>query len=181
MYGTQRDLREIVAFLNEDEEVAYITSKGPRKWKAVSRIGELSARICIWHVPSGALPLIDAKSNKRTISDPWGGWKEIVPAAARSEPYFGAGWPGVIWLNIRSDGIFAGSVGMSSFEWIGNRYRPEGYPAHPATEKWWKKIGRKVHRLGTKIPRGDGLKPEIWALAEAYGQIVNGRARDMNP
>ena len=73
------------------------------------------------------------------------------------------------------------SVGVSSFEWIGNRYRPEGVAAHASTQRWWRKLGRFVQRLGKKVPRADGLRPETWALPHAYGHIEDGGETPINP
>ena len=56
-------------------------------------------------------------------------------------PYFGAGHPGVYWLNARTESTYnSDCLGLSSFEWIGNWYKAIGIEAHPATKKWWERL-----------------------------------------
>jgi hypothetical protein len=141
----------------------------------------------MWHVPSGPLPLLAAKYGGRdtVVKDPWAGWKERRAGADSSNPYFGAGHVGIIWLNVRLRSRKDPSViGLSSFEWIGNWYRPIGQPAPAVTERFWQTLRRWVKKRAIRIPRSgplDGLDPEIWALPNALAAIEAGAARDTNP
>jgi hypothetical protein len=187
IYATEQDLHNIFAFLNDDEEVAFLVKDGPEKWIAKKNIDYVSdARYCIWHVPSGPLPLVRPNGQEDgLIEDPWQGWNEERAGADPTEPYFGAGHPGVIWLNARaSSNRKNNGIGLSSFEWIGNWYRVIGNAALETTEKFWKRLGRRVKKGASRIPREgpwDGEHPEIWALPAALTRIKCGTERDKNP
>jgi hypothetical protein len=183
IYAAEKDYSEILEHLNQSNEIAFIVSIGAGKWVAVDSIKEFNpGRHCIWHVPSGPLPLfkgVDEKSEQ--IINPFDGWKEIKAGANSSTPYFGAGHPGVIWLNVRShqtdklSGII--TIGLSSFEWIGNHYKAIGSPANPETEKFWKSLGRWVKKQAIKVPRGgpeQNTQPEIWAFSNAISIFESG-------
>jgi len=187
IYATEQDIQSIFEFLNNEEEIAFIVSDGPGKWipkKQLQYEGDI--RYCIWHVPSGPLPLIRQNDQEDgLIEDPWQGWKEERSGSDPKNPYFGAGHPGIIWLNARAvSKRNPNSIGLSSFEWIGNWYRIIGNAAPEATEKFWKRMGRRVKKGAIRIPRDgawDGEKPEIWALPDAQIKIKSGIERDNNP
>ena len=187
LYASEADLESVFSLLCADEEIAFIVSTAPKRWiaKAVIPFGG-DARYCLWHVPSGPLTLLrDKGGNNGLILDPWEPWAEERTGADPSTPYFGAGHPGIIWLNARSKSkMKKDGLGMSSFEWIGNHYRIIGNPAHETTERYWKKLGRSIKKMATRVPREgewDGDKAEIWALADALRKIQNGTERNPNP
>jgi len=184
MYATTEDFEEIRHFLNSEDAVAYLVSYGPKQWVAVNEIESWpSSRVALWHIPSGPLPLLadEPGGEAKEIADPWSAWTERRTGADPTTPYFGPGHPGVIWLNIRKG---SSNIGLSSFEWIGNHYRIIGAPAKPETEKWWRRLGRRMRRNAIRIPRRgpvDGSKAEIWAHPAALAAIREGVERDPNP
>jgi hypothetical protein len=138
-------------------------------------------RYCLWHIPSGPLPLFrGAKEKPGEIANPFTGWSEVKAGANPSEPYFGAGHPGLFWLNINVIGTPREGtpvVGLSSFEWIGNHYKMIGSPAPHATELFWKSLQRWVKKTATKVARGGPAArtaPEIWALPGAQALFESG-------
>jgi hypothetical protein len=187
IYATEEDLKELLNRLSAEEELAFLVSNGQRKWKAVKALNyETDQRFCLWHVPSGRLPLLQlGKKDNGVVEDPWIGWTEERTGANSSSPYFGAGHPGIIWLNARANSRrIEGGIGLSSFEWIGNRYSRIGSAAPETTEKYWKRLGRLVKKEAARIPRSgswDGPSEEIWALPHALRSIKSGTPRDNNP
>ena len=175
MYASEKDYQLLLEYLNESDEIAFIVSDGPRRWKAVHTIEAMShGRYALWHLPAGPLPLMRrGQEIKETIADPFSGWEEAERGGNLSVPWFGPGPVGILWLNIRA-GAHTNSgeplVGMSSFEWIGNHYRIIGSPADPSTERFWKALKRWVKKRAVYVPRGGpsvDSKPEIWAFPEA--------------
>ncbi|RYD33569.1 MAG: hypothetical protein EOP86_13075, partial [Verrucomicrobiaceae bacterium] len=142
IYAAQDDFAKILDWLNASDQIAFLVSGGPRRWEAVPRIDSISVpRICLWHVPSGPLPLLHPHPDRKQslITDPLRGWEELRTGADPSTPYFGAGHPGVIWLNHRPvSSRISGGIGLSSYEWIGNHYRMIGKSAKPDTETFWR-------------------------------------------
>lgn len=186
IYATDSDFDLLFGLLSEDPEAAFIVPDGANRWKAVSAATYQGAsRYCIWHVPSGPLPLLsDSNTPEVIVADPWSGWQEVRGGADPSSPYFGPGHPGIVWLNSRPKARDGHGIGISSFEWIGNHYRIIGSPAPAATEKWWKRFGRRVRKLAVLVPRSgalDGPGKEIWALPSALQAIQSGAARASNP
>lgn len=187
IYASESDMRDVFSLLNSAEEISFLIGDGPGKWIASKKQDYAGdSRYCIWHIPSGSLPLLRQNGQDNGIvPDPWRGWHEELQGADPTTPFFGAGHPGIIWLNARvhskrkKDGI-----GLSSFEWIGNHYRTIGNGALETTEKFWKKLGRMIKRGASRIPRNgswDGPRAEIWALSEALSKIQQGTERDENP
>jgi len=89
--------RKFLGWLNTSEELAFIVTDGPGRWIAVPTIQAIeNPRICLWHVPSGPLPLLHPQPSQAigSISDPWAGWEELRAGADSSNPYFGAGTSG---------------------------------------------------------------------------------------
>ena len=188
LYADDNDFTVICEWLNREEEIAFLVSHGAKKWIAKRVIEALSAgEHTLWHIPSGPLPLLGATDEEpeSTVEDPWKGWTEKRTGANFLIPYFGAGHPGVITLAVNSEGYDAsGSIGLSAFGWIGNRYRIIGSGAHQSTEKYWLRLKRWIAKQAIKIPRTgppDGENPEIWTFPSAYERIVSGVPRDMNP
>lgn len=147
----------------------------------------------LWHIPSGPLPRLERNKSASikftkedweqdaTIRDPWAGWTEDLQGANARLPYFGAGHPGVIHLEIRLSQ--QNEIPMSNFGWIGNHYKAIGSSAHGSTEKFWSRLRRMAKKVGTQIPRANmaGGKNEIYAFPAAYAEIQNGRPCALNP
>ncbi|MFC1853979.1 hypothetical protein ACFL27_27660 [candidate division CSSED10-310 bacterium] len=186
LYINQSDLNILIFWLNNEVDIAFIVPDGPKRWKAVTAIETRhDSRYCLWHTASGGLPLLRKHLPDSEVSDPWKGWKEKCTGADPTCPYFGAGHPGIYWLNAKTQSPSApGSLGLSSFEWIGNRYGMIGHPAPPVTMKWWRRLGRWVKKQAIQIPRAGpiaGQGAEIWAFPGAREDIESGKTRDSNP
>lgn len=152
------------------------------------------AEYTLWHVPSGPLPLLDAskgvarlKFNKEDwdedgkVENPWVGWTEIRQGANSRVPYFGAGHPGVIHLEIKLPQD--DEIRMSNFGWIGNHYKIIGNGAEKVTEKFWSKLRRMAKKVAIQIPRSNepNRKKEVFAFPTAYKEIQSGRRCALNP
>jgi hypothetical protein len=189
LYADEEDFRVVLDHLNQDEDVAFVLSDGLRCWRATHTIPQLDGirRICLWHVPSGDLPLLHPHPSKTvdSIQDPWSGWTELRTGADSTCPYFGAGHPGVIWLNHRPKSLrVPDGIGLSSFEWIGNHYSVIGSPAPEVTERFWARLRRWVKKIGIMVPRSgavDGTDAEIFTFPSALAAFRGGRCRDSNP
>lgn len=185
MYVNREDSGLLRSLLNEDRDIAFIVAAGKRKWKALPMMQSFQdGRYCIWHIPSGPLPLTGGFLGDGRVKDPWAGWKEKRTGADAAQPYFGAGHPGIIWLNLLTCSLGEPEkIGLSSFEWIGNRYSSIGHPAPAATKKWWEALRKSIARATVKLPReeGAGLKNEIYTFAGAAREIADGRERANNP
>ena len=169
------DLRTVLAYLNDNPEVAFIVADGPGRWRAVEALERLDVgRITLWHVPSGPLPLLQARLGQPDlpIQDPWHGWHELRPGYDKSQPWFGPSHTGVMSLlpNPRGPGTRHG-VGISEFQWIGNRYSVIGRGAAPATERFWKSLRRWIVRQTTsRASTGDSPAfPSAMAKIRAAG------------
>lgn len=190
VYATEDDVQLLLGLLNDDPAIAFIVGAGARSWRATSSHPALSpGRYCLWHVPSGPLPLLRPKGAiDGVVADPFAGWREERAGADPSHPYFGAGHPGVIWFNVRPTLTRPHSelreIGLSSFAWIGNWYRIIGSPAPAVTEAWWKALRRWVKKHAIKVPRG-GLQehtpPEIWAFPAAHQLLSTTAVGGNNP
>ena len=181
-------LREDVAFLNDwlnqEDEIAFLTSQGEKKWIATKQhniIGDIGTQKIgqshdfvipnfveynLWHVPSGPLPLLESNTGGVKLkfgNDDWNNEGKI------SNPW--SGWTEIrTGANSRIPYFGAGHPGvihlgikisdseeipMSSFGWIGNHYKIIGNAADQTTEKFWNKLKRMVKKIGTQIPRSN--------------------------
>ncbi len=183
MYLSETDVPTLLSHLNASEEIAFIVSNGPSRWIAVRTLGALAnGRHCLWHIPSGPLPLFrGADEVPGEITNPFSGWSEVKAGADPTKPYFGAGHPGVFWLSVYTKNTHSVPgetlIGLSDFGWIGNHYRIIGSAAKPETEKYWKALGRWVKKHAIKVPRGGpqlSAKPEIWAFRGAQAMFEAG-------
>lgn len=195
MYLADPDLDLLLERLDTDDEVAWLVSAGNRKWRAQSTqpadlraVDPTGQRYALWHIPSGPLPLLAANRNDRDfISSPWAGWTEVRTGEDDRIPYFGAGWPGTYFLNLRIGPTNSGfDIGLSSFEWIGNRYAALGEKPTPATEKHWRRLRRWVSSTSSRIPRAGDIgdpqqQAEIYAFPAAAQAIKGGALRAPNP
>jgi hypothetical protein len=188
IYADEEDFQVIHDWLNQNDEIAFIVPDGPSRWRAVYTVARMdSPRICLWHVPSGPLPLRHPLPSKRIdpITDPWSGWTELRGRADHAYPYFGFYHVGVIWLerSPQRDG-HADTIGLSSFGWTGNVHAKAGHPAPESTKKFWANLRSWTKKNAVKIPRSgslDGPRPEIWAFPSALSAIKRGRNRANNP
>jgi hypothetical protein len=99
LYADESDFSTIHDYLNQTEEIAFIVSDGLQRWRAVKAVPNMDlGRICLWHMPSGSLPLLHPLPSKtvESISDPWGGWTELRTGADANCPYFGLGDQGIL-------------------------------------------------------------------------------------
>lgn len=187
MYLTDPDATVLIDILVQDPEIAFLVSDGPKRWRAVKDVvaSEID-KVALWHVPSGPLPLLASafEDPDQHVQDPWLGWTEERTGADPDRPYFGAGHPGIIWLNLCTSPKDQGSCcGLSSFSWIGNHYRIIGSPAMPSTEAWWKSLRRRVVKLSDRVPRqqlSSLLPAEIFAFPCAYALLKAGDIADLN-
>ena len=186
IYAVEADLPTLFGLL--DDEVAFIVSDGPDRWRASRTLNGVDAHeVTLWHIPSGPLPLLgETKSSPDgVVSDPWAGWTERRAGADRYQPYFGTGHPSVIRLKVAPSGREPSSIcGRSGFEWIGNHYAVLGSRAAKPTELWWKRLRRKVSQVGRKVPYGndpDMAAHTLWALPAAYELLAQGAKADLNP
>ncbi len=188
MYLELHDLPLLQKSLNDDPEIAWLISDGPKRWRAVKTIEKLTdGTYTLWHIPTGPLILLRPKEEKfnDVISDPWKGWTEQRTGAISTKPYFGPGYVGVFDLNIRTGSKSKNKeIGLSSFGWIGNYYSVLGNKADPSTKKWWERLKRWAKKNSIKIPRQgsiDGPKAEIWTFPAALEAIKLGKPRNVNP
>lgn len=187
-YADCTDFRTIHNWLNDHDELAFIVTDGYQRWRAVKSVPTLLAgRACLWHVPSGPLPLLHAAPSPEVgqITDPWSGWQELRSGSDPSRPFLGAGHPGIIWLYVHPTSRFGTEgIGFSWFEWIGNHYRILGKGANVSTEKFWRALRRWVQSQTRKIPRAgliDGPTLEVWTFPSALEGLEAGGKRDSNP
>ena len=181
-YASSEDFGAVLQHLNASEDIAFLVSAGPRKWVAERTVPSVHpARMCLWHIGSGPLPLVGAEEQEDLeIPNPFEPWTELRTGADPTTPYFGAGHPGVFWLNLRGEEVShqgAPVVGLSSFEWIGNHYKTIGSAALPQTEALWKGLRRWIAKAGKKVPRGgpaEPTPPEVWALPRAQAKFAEG-------
>ncbi|MFZ2163007.1 MAG: hypothetical protein WAW02_12380 [Sideroxyarcus sp.] len=188
MYLTGIDAPTLIDLLSDDSEIAFLVTDGKKRWRAVDRLDTTNiSRIGLWHIPSGSLPLLAERHGEpdSEIVNPWLGWEERRTGANPTTPYFGAGHPGVIWLNLQLQGKSNNSCcGLSSFEWIGNHYKIIGKAATTETERWWKALRRNVSKITHKVPRhslDSSSAPEILAFPNAYSLLLAGGIADQNP
>jgi hypothetical protein len=188
MYLAVDDVAPLSAMLNADEEIAFIVTDGPKRWKAILGLATLPmGPMGMWHIPSGPLPLLaPEEKDDGWVHDPLSGWNELRTRADPTTPYFGPGHPGVIWLDLC---VFPkeqnSACGMSSIEWIGNHYRLIGNPAMKTTELWWRSLRRRIQRIAKKVPRqtlsSSWSRPEIFAFPAALVLLEAGKQFDANP
>ena len=185
MYIIEEDLADLSEWLNAEESISLIQSAGEHQWKAFSEFQiSQDGRHCLYHSGGDPLPLLGENPNEEneTITNPFEGWSEKRSGANPNSPYFGAGHPSIFWLNVRMEG--KDSIGMSSFEWIGNHYSVIGKTAPPVTKKWWERLRRWTKKQTIKVPRSgvlDGEKKEIWAFGGALEAFKAGQRREKNP
>ncbi len=185
-YSDEEDWRVILDWLNQQDEIAFVISDVPGRWRTVQTVSALySPRIYLWHIPSGPLPLVHPLPGRQVdpIADPWSGWTAL--GSRKDTPYFGPYYPGVIRLNHRRRNSEQPNViRLSSFEWTGDLHARSRCPAAPSTKKFWQSLRRWIRKSAVQIPRSgpiDGPRPQIWAFPAALSAIRNGCQRADNP
>jgi hypothetical protein len=189
MYLTSDDVELVGLVLSKDKDIAVIIPDGePYRWKAVKDFNPPYAeRTALWHIPSGPIPLVSGEAGQPDlfVEDPWTGWTEREITHDPATPFFGAGRPGIFWLNVRpSSPNDNRALGLSTLEWIGRRYKGLGIEPTLASQRWWRSIYRRLLRIGKKVPRGTlnaSLPPEVLAFPNAYRYLEAGCAGDSNP
>ena len=204
MYLLKDDLEFLNDWLNQEDEIAFLISNGYKKWKAVKefdlwqdlQVNELDydgniysfpqfyRQYLLWHVTGGSLPLLKPieggvklfdDTPEEIIDNPWAGWTETRTGADPFRPYFGAGCPATISLDLNLNSET--EIPLSHFGWIGNRYKLIGSPAEETTEKFWKRLRKMISKVSTKVSRqnSNDYKPEIYAFPNAYKAIQKGQ------
>jgi len=171
MYLDTTDLISLSSWLSNESEISLIKAIGEKQWQACNEFTiNSSGRYCLYHRPSGPLPLL--KKN-------WIGQDIMINT---NLPYFGAGCPAIFWLNVSTENET--EIGISSFEWIGNHYSVIGNSATDEAKKWWAKLRRWVKLQTTYIPRQGSTtdtRKEIYAFNSALNDIKLGMNRAKNP
>ncbi len=193
LFLERSDAELLLQRLNEDDEVAFLIANGPKQWKAVKTLSALpDADYSLWHTLGAPLPMLvqGQFAPEGFVDDPWSGWTERCTGDDPTRPYFGAGHPSHVILNVktRTDGKphrLAGEViGLSGFQWIGERYKSVGGPGAGPTKQWWNRLKHWVSKNAKKIPREgpvEGQHAEIWAFPSALASIAEGKHRAPNP
>jgi hypothetical protein len=185
MYALAPELRTIVEYLNEDANVAFIVADGPRRWRAVERVGDLApGHHAIWLRAHGPLPLVESPGVEpsATIADPMAGWDERVPASTPAMPFFGSD-PAVVWAHVPRFDEHT-SVPMTAFGWIGDRYRGIDHGASAAARQWWRRLQKWIRSRTEIVRRGgpDGTGPkDVAAFPDALARLQSGVPGDLNP
>lgn len=160
------------------EDIAFIISDGLGRWKAAKSFTPTDgSRTALWVISSGPLPLLRKENGSPDIEvdDPWVGWTEEISGADQRVPYFGPGHPGIFWLSLNFSGREPGSrCGLSSLEWIGNRYSIIGSEPSETTSQKWKEIKRQISRTANKVALGGRsviARPEVYAFPDAFSKV----------
>ena len=185
LYISTDDLTLISNWLSADEDISLITPLGAGEWQAVLRFEiRESGRYCLYHKGCGPLPLLSKNENDADsiVLNPFDGWKELRSGANPKLPYFGPGVPSLFFFNVRLEEN--NTIGLSSFEWIGDHYSIIGNSAPQLSKKWWGKLKRWTKKHAARVPRGgfgEQRKPEIWTFEAAQKEIELGKACARNP
>jgi hypothetical protein len=173
--------------LNADPDIAFIVEAGEGRWIATRRMDSVSSgRHCLWHCPSGPLPLVGhIGSPVAEVTDPFAVGQKSEAAGTTASHSSAQATPESSGGTSKMNPSELPVSGLSSFEWSGNHHKIIGRPAKPETEAWWKRLRNTIKRLkALRVPRSgplDGPGAEIWTLPSALQKIRNGMARDSNP
>ncbi len=179
---TEDDLAALGGLLSSSGELAAILPNGPHQWIASGKFELKSSSVFyLWHIPSGALPLLQLDGKQSWIEDPFRGWTELRTGANSYVPYFGAGWPGVFLLTIHTGN--KKSIGMSGVGWIGNRYSAIGLVPNKSTSTFWKKLRNsfKANFAEVYSANDSKWKSKVYTFPKALQLIKSGTACDLNP
>ncbi len=194
-YATSEDIKDIIKYINDQEDLAYIVADGPNKWIAKNTVDILEAtEHFIWHIPSGPLPLLrEVGQDPLTIDEPFKGWTQLRNTGNLSLPYFGPGHPGVFQMDlynhkspVQPEADYT-NLSRHSLGWIGNHYKILGNGAKEITEKRWKSLRKWVQKQSKKVPyggpnyvNGDG-QLEVYAFKDAQRLFAEGKIANVNP
>lgn len=178
MYLEPEDVNILLNWLNEDEEIAFFKSIGPKQWCAVNKVESLEVINVLWHTRYQNLPLFKGVNEKKEIiGDPWSGWTEVITSP--TGPYFG-NCPGIIHLGILVNRYILNEnkeqvdvILISGFNWIGNYFRSIGNPALKETENWWKTLRKKVTKISKKFSLEGNWS--VYAFPDALKSIETGK------
>ena len=184
------DLPLLEAFLNKEEEIAFVLRSGDGTFTCVGATTlQPNASYTLWHVSSGEIPADCRDERGRIIVDPSRG---VHPGAIRLRLEACPGKYQQLVQRQHATGyelkLFEDStaIGRSGFAWLGNKFKPVGTPAHPSTDQWWRRLRNWVAKHGRKVTWSGPLdSPEselrVWAFPFAYAAFSNGRPRSVNP
>jgi hypothetical protein len=164
---------------------------GLQRWKAVRTVDTLAdGRHSLWHIPAGALPLIDTSPGPRplivpegpgypTIPDAWAGWTGPPGFGPGSHPWIRL----EVWTRhqpytqeerkvLREQNSFWLSnddmLVVSNFEWTGSHFRP----APTQTQRWWNRMKGWVERNSVRLSTQS--KFSFWAFPSAFQKLKDG-------
>ena len=192
LYLTKNDAESIVEWINGENDIAWIIKESQEgnlyRWKAVHSIDVIEAsKYCLWKIGAGTLriPSGDHEMEDTAVLNPFLGWEQTLKESTAETPWFGAAVPETYTFTFRERGRESeGSIGRSGFNWIGNYFSVIGNSAPDECKKWWERLKRYTKKNAIGIPwpgeLGSG-KTGAYAFPEAYDQLQNGRAKDVNP
>ncbi len=177
----------LLEWLNGQPDLAFIRRSDDDRPRAVKRIVSLrEGRHLLWHRPSGPVPLLVSPNSHEVAMALW--LAAEVGATVPEHMGIDENHPGVITLQVQylREGPEGEVLGLSTFAWVGDRYAPIGWAAHPATLRFWKRLHAFVKRHATRVPRSGPVsraRPGLsaYAFPAAFAQILEGRARAANP
>ncbi len=187
LYLDRADAPILLDWLNGQADIAFIRRSDDDRPRAVKRITRLDeGRHQLWHRPSGPIPLLVTPGSHEVAVAQWLESAMGAPISARMG--LDENHPGVITFEVQflREGPEGYVLGLSTIAWVGDRYAPMGWAAHPTTMRWWKRLQAFVKRRATRVSRFgplDEARPGLtaWAFPAAYAQILEGRARAANP
>jgi hypothetical protein len=167
VYASWADVEEIRRFVNEDPEVAWIVKADQSgcnyKWRACLQVESIAEQdYAIWHMRSGPLNIPSGSPNKRdkVVTDPFRGWNQVLDGESHTAPWFGGNLPGPYSFRFReSGGEKAGALGRSGFNWLLDRYKSIGMPAHPEA----KRLVAAAQAISETECNGHTLAKPLWA------------------
>jgi hypothetical protein len=182
-YALDADYSTLLDRLNEDPELAFISSRWGGRWiveRTADRIAD--GDTSLWHLPAGPLharvrpvTLGDVRVRGPEIAAPWDGWSADTIPCEQGPETFRLVVHREMWPDDR--------LPLASLQWSGDRSAELGRKAAPETHRWWKRMERWFGSAGRRISRvgaHDSKPPRMlaaYALPVAYEAIVRGRAR----
>lgn len=182
LYITEMDLGVISDWLCAETDIALVIRTGEYQWKVIDVFSIVEpGEYYLYHIPSGPLPLLDAnqKGEGQVVTDPYKGWTGRCNGANSALPFFGTADQAIFTLSVKFQP--QGTIGISSFGWVGNHFGIIGFPATESSTKWWARLRRWVKSQATRVPRSGSNTPEIWAFKHALQRINQGANYASNP
>jgi hypothetical protein len=169
-----------------------------QRWKAARSVARLrDGKHCLWHVPSGPLPLPTEREADRAAPDAWSGWIESRPRYDPTMPNLIPGHPAEIYLELWTRhrpyseseraslpmllSYWNGEhdvLVLSTLAWIGDHYGP----APPTAWSWWRRLEAWVTlhaaRIGgfpnQDVAYGAEADASFWAFPSALEKLKSG-------